>query len=456
MDQAAESGLILGLAATLRNAVSGALDAQAVASAKNRLFHAFGVSLANSRLPAAEVAWNTIQDRTGACHVFGRDKQVGAQDAAFVNAVIGHGSLLEDCGPGGLREGSHPGTFIIPAALAVAEVTGASGGLFLAGVIAGYEAVSRIGAASPASIVRRRFRPVGVMGAFGAAAACATIFGADEEQMAAALAIAANLAGGSTQGIFEGTMEPYFQSGFGARNGIFAARLGMAKAATSRDAFEGAYGFFQTYGGEPGDAEILLAPRAQAGISAVGTKRFAACLQNQQTLAVIVDGLAAPLALDDIEHVVIRRPETGTNGLNSPGVSSNLPFPNMLSAQMSARFTAAAALLGHPVDDPNFFHQNHANSEICALTRRIDLQPLQEELLSVTVQLRNGEVILLDADKSKVLFPGDAEFRQAFVKRAGKVLGQRTAAAMAAIEDLENLTNLSALVAFLWPATAQS
>ena len=71
------------------------------------------------------------------------------------------------------------------------------------------------------------------------------------------------------------------------------------------------------------------------------------------------------------------RPEAGTNGLNSPGVSRSRPFANMLSAQMSARFTAAAALLGHPVDDPRFFASHHADPGIVALTFCDDVGPDQ-------------------------------------------------------------------------------
>lgn len=392
-------------------------------SAKNLVLHAFSVSLANSHLPAAEVAWRALGNSVGPCFVFGRHVRGTADTAAFVNGTIGHGSLLEDTGPGGLRDGSHPGTFILPAALAIAEETGATGALFLAGVVAGYEAVHRIGAAGPASIVQRRFRPLGVMGSFGAAAAAATILKADPEQMAAALAIAANLAGGSTQGIFEGSMEPYFQAAYAARNGILAARLAMAGAVPAAAALEGEYGFFQTYGGEPGKLDVMLAPRDRHGITGVGMKRFAACLQNQQTVAVIVDGLAAPLRADDIEDVVIRRPNLGTNGLNSPGVSRSKPFNNMLSAQMSARFTAAAALQGKPVDDPGYFAASYADPAIAALTDRIALQPQDDDRVSVEITMRDGRRLLLETDQSGVLFPSDADVRTRFVQRVTPQLG---------------------------------
>jgi 2-methylcitrate dehydratase PrpD len=276
--------------------------------------------------------------------------------------------------------------------------------------------------------------------------------GATPEEMSAALAIAANLAGGSTQGIFEGSMEPYFQAAFAARNGILAARLAMAGAATAGEALEGEFGFFLTYGGEQGAIERLLEPRDRLGIEVVGTKRFAACLQNQETLMLIVDGLAGPLQAEQIERVVIARPAMGTNGLNSPGVSREGSFPNMLAAQMSARFTAAAALLGKPIDNPGFFAENHADSEIESLTRRIALEPTQGNSVSVRIKLRGEPEIVLNGDQSRVLFPSDNETRARFLKRATPILGRSAESVADSIASLEALGHVRGLSAALTPA----
>jgi 2-methylcitrate dehydratase PrpD len=447
MDRAMSQGWALQLSRLLYDLGQEELPRSAVAAAKNRLLHAVGVCLANNALPAAQVAWKAFGHSKGESLVYGRSQRLAAEDAAFVNGVIGHGSLLEDCGPGGLREGSHPGTFVIPAALAVAEDLDASGADLISALVVGYEAVSRIGLAGPVQIVQRKFRPLGVMGAFGSAAAVARLMGATPDEMRAALAIAANLAGGSTQGIFEGSMEPYFQAAFAARNGILAARLAMAGAVVADEALEGEFGFFQTFGGEPGVLERLIGPRDRLGIEIVGTKRFAACLQNQETLALIVDGLAKPLQAEQIERVVVARPATGTNGLNSPGVSREGGSPNMLSAQMSARFSAAAALLGKPVDNPAFFAENYANPEIENLTRRIALEPTTGGLVSVRITLRGEPEFVVDGDMSQVLFPSDDQLQQRFRHRVSPILGQGTESAARGISSLETFPSVRSLTA---------
>jgi len=418
---------------------------QSLQAAKARLLHACGVSLAGSTLSTAQVAWNAVDHDRGDCFVFGQPRRVSASDAAFVNGVIGHSSLLEDCGSGGLRLGSHPGTYVIPAALAAAEVHGASGRQFLAGLVAGYESVSRIGAAAPLSVVMRKFRPLGVMGPLGAATAAAVIGGADDLQLTDTLAIAVNMSAGTTQGIFEGSMEPYFQAGIGARNGLFAARIGLAGARTARQALEGEFGFFQTYGGENCDAAVLLDPDARPGIEQVGTKRYATCMQNQNTIALIMDEFEQPLDPDTVERVTVIRSESGTNGLNSPGVSRHGPFDNMLSAQMSARFTAAAALMGLPAGDPLFFEASFADPRIEKLARRIDLVPTPVDHVEVIVKLRSGSSIHLHSGVRNVLFPGYGDVRAKFLQRASARLGLRAEQVAALVDKLEDLDDIRAL-----------
>ena len=435
----AQAGWILRLAGMIDDLVSREISDADLAAAKSRLVHAIRVSLAGTRLPAVDIALRAFAGSDGDCVVIGRSDRLAAPDAAFVNGVIGHSSLQEDCGPGGLSEGSHPATYVIPAALAAAEEYGASGRRLLLGILAGYEAVSRIGAAAPVEIVARRFRPLAVMGPFGAAAAAAVVRGLVPEQIAAAMAIASNLAGGSTQGIFEGNMEPYFQAGAAARNGLLAVQLAAAGAVTSEASLEGEFGFFATYGGGAGDLTELLGVRESSGVDRVGSKRFAACLQNQETIALIVDQLPGPLAGDRVKRVTLTRPAQGTHGLNSPGVSRVPPFATMLQAQMSARFTAAAALLGHPVDDPRFFQQAFDDPAITEIAGRVELVPATDDRIRIEIDLGDDDPIVLSSAGSDVLFPSDAEIRSRFLASSGETGGDRSSEIISVVDRLETV-----------------
>lgn len=441
-----QSGAVRALAEALISFGDADQPAKAMDAARVKTLHAVGVALAGRRLAVVDTAARAVSGRAGLCTAIGAGRRLDAEAAAFFNGVATHASLLEDCGPGGLREGSHPGTYVFPAALAAAEMAEASAGRFLRGMIVGYEAVSRIGMAAPSSIVARRFRPLGVMGPFGAAAAAAYILGSNADQMAAALAIAANSAGGSTQGVFEGSMEPFFQAGSAARNGLFAAGLGLAGAVVAKNALEGEFGFFETYGGERGDLACLLAERSDAGICSVGIKRFASCLQNQQTLALIVDGLDRPLQAEEIERVVITRPATGTNGLNSPGVSRAGPLPNRLAAQMSARFTAAGALLGKPVDDPNFYEAHHADARLLALTERIDLVDAADDNIRVEIRPSGGAPgIHLEGASPDLFHPRFETVRDRIVRRASDTQADTLHKIATIVESMDDDISIRAL-----------
>jgi 2-methylcitrate dehydratase PrpD len=98
--------------------------------------------------------------------------------AALINGAASHSVEFDDI----YRDaGYHPGSPVISAALATAQSHGASGDTFLRGVIVGYEVSTRIGEAVMPSHYRY-WHTTGTVGAFGAAAAAATVLGASREQ----------------------------------------------------------------------------------------------------------------------------------------------------------------------------------------------------------------------------------------------------------------------------------
>src|SRR5205085_9658877 len=99
---------------------------------------------------------------------------------------------------------THPGIAILPAAFAVAEITGASGKEFLTAVAAGYEVVDRMAAEFIPTVMARGFHAGPVFGIFGAAVAAAKIHGLDAGQIHSAIAQCVNLASGNLEGIRSG------------------------------------------------------------------------------------------------------------------------------------------------------------------------------------------------------------------------------------------------------------
>jgi 2-methylcitrate dehydratase PrpD len=440
------TGAAAMLAEVLSDIAAAPLSRPARSAAIQRLLHALGVGLASTRLDPYAVSLRALSGEPGMGTVLASCETLSAGAAAFVNAVSLHSSLQEDCGPGGYQDGSHPGVYIVPAALSAAESIGASGERLLRGLAVGYEAASRVGASVPAGLEARKFRPVGVIGPFGAAAAAAAILGDGADVIRRAIGIAANLPAGTSQGFVPGTMEPYFHAGFAARNGLLAAQLAVAGATAAENALEGPHGFFAVYAGEPGRYAALTAPRERLAIEGLGSKRYAACLQNQESLELATE-LVRRLGGARVRNAVLERPGTSANGIASPGVDAEPPYTTMLQRQMSARYTAAAALLGRDVRDSLFFRS--VDTEAAHLADRIELCTTAGDEIALTVEFDGGQESIIGRRPS-ILFPTALETAELFLTRAGTVLGAGgAAAARAEIEALPELADVRRLTSTL-------
>jgi len=443
------AGLTTRLANIVLEVAHAALPPAAVGAAARLARHSLGAALAGAALAPAHIARAALSRVPGPCTVIGGGLATLADDAAFANAVAGHAGLLEDSGPGGKSEGSHPGTYVFPAALAAAEQANASGAQFLRALCAAYEAASRIGAVLPAAVFERGFRAVPVIGPFGAVAAAGVLGGLDAARLAQAFGIAANLSGGLNQGIQDGSMEPFLHPAFAARNGLLAVRLAAAGCTSSPRSLEGDRGLFATMGGAAGGALDSRVDLDGLAVGRVGLKRYASCLYNQGSIGLARGAFPEGLPPTAIVRAVLRRPQTGLNGLHAPGVAAPPPYASPLARQMSARYTLAAALAGRPVEDPAWYAGDPVDTEVQALAARISIDPAADPGVAIEIEMRDGtrrtladpatEVLEFSEDGAARLFAAHA--RRALVHRAPEVIDLATA-----LSDLPSLSPLLALV----------
>jgi 2-methylcitrate dehydratase PrpD len=163
--------------------------------------------------------------------------------AAFVNAeTIFAGGKWDT-----FRMLTHPGTAILPAALAAAEATGASGKEFLAGVAAAYEVMERMAAEFIPTVMARGFHAGPVFGIFGAAVAAAKIEGFDAQKTHDAIAQCVNLASGNLEGIRSGGRS--LREGGAVRNALLAVALARHGTPGGETVLEGEAGFYHSYAG---------------------------------------------------------------------------------------------------------------------------------------------------------------------------------------------------------------
>ena len=164
----------------------------------------------------------------GRASVVGHRLATGSAWAALANGTAAHAIEMDDV----TTESSlHPGTVVVPAALAVAEERGAGGVGFLEAVVAGYEVVIRAGnALNAAAAYRRGFHPTGIAGVFGAAAAAGRLLGLDAAGLTRALGIAGTMASGSLEYLSGRRLDETAERGLGRPRRDRHGRTGPAAA----------------------------------------------------------------------------------------------------------------------------------------------------------------------------------------------------------------------------------
>ncbi len=218
------------------------LPPEVVDRAKGLTLHALASALLGSRLPAARQAIRIVtEEEAGAANgatLLVDGTRAARAGAAFANAeMVWAGGKLDT-----FRMLLHPGTCIVPCALAAAETEQASGRDFVTGLAAGYEVAERMAADFIPTMMARGFHAGPVCGIFGAAVAAAKIMRLTEDQLTHAIGLCVNLAGGNleSRGLRESAA---------ARNALLAVALAKRGRTAGERALEGDAGFYHAYAG---------------------------------------------------------------------------------------------------------------------------------------------------------------------------------------------------------------
>ncbi|KPI36401.1 Cis-aconitate decarboxylase [Cyphellophora attinorum] len=139
---------------------------------------------------------------TGSCTVYTKGHNFAPQYAALLNGAFAHSYDFDDTyAPGTV----HPGASVIPATLAQAQVTGASGQDVLLAIAVGYEIVCRLSRALGAGSYTRGFHNTATTGIFGSIGAICKLRGLPRQVVVDALGLAGSKASGSMQFLHNGS-----------------------------------------------------------------------------------------------------------------------------------------------------------------------------------------------------------------------------------------------------------
>ena len=175
------TGLTMRFATHVANLTYDQIPDEVRTKAKLILRDGIGNEIAASAIsePASRVV-ELIKEWGGAPQstIIGHGIKVPAPHAALVNAMMGHGIELDDAHGIGLIKA---GSVLVPAAFAVAELSGASGQDVLTGLVAGYDLAIRIAKAINPGHRQRGFHTTGTVSGIGAAALAAKLLGCDAD-----------------------------------------------------------------------------------------------------------------------------------------------------------------------------------------------------------------------------------------------------------------------------------
>ncbi|MBI4322599.1 MAG: MmgE/PrpD family protein [Chloroflexi bacterium] len=284
------------------------LPAVAVGEAKKHILDCLGVTLAGSREEPSRIVADFVRESGGnpQASVLGTGFTTSASDAALANGTAAHVLDFDDVS---WSLTGHPSASMLPAILAVAEQTGASGKDVLLAYVLALEVAGKLGAGTNPAHYELGWHATITLGSLGAAAAAAKLLDLDRDRTAIALGIGASEASGLRQNF--GTMTKSLHAGMAARNGVMAAALARSGFTADRSILESRFGFFNVLCrgvydeakivGHLGDPFDVLSP-------GVGFKQYPSCHGTHWALDAAI-GLAwehdiAPAQVQAIECII--------------------------------------------------------------------------------------------------------------------------------------------------------
>lgn len=307
----------------------------------------------------------------GEAHVWGEMKPgLRTADAALVNGTAAHAFEVDDYHNAKL----HPGAAVIPAAIAVAEKLNSTGSELIAAIAAGYEVMIRSSLAlNPSAARLRGWHLTGVCGPFGAAAACASLLKLNTEQTAWALGLAGTQGAGLWAFNADGTMSKRLHAGKAAHSGVLAAELAQIGFTGPTQIYEFTDGgVLKAFSDASDPAPLTRDLGAVYHLDATSIKPYSCC---GSTHSYIDAALALRRKLGGAPWDAGRRVRVGTAKVVDVQCGFDYVPSSALNAQMSLRYTIAAALIDGQVLPAQFTDAKLADPAITALAGKIELVP---------------------------------------------------------------------------------
>jgi len=402
-----------------------------------------GCAVGAARHESAEAALAAVRMLQPApqSSILGRADKVDMASAALVNGITSHTFDFDDTH---LKTVIHPAGPVVPALLALAEVTGASGRELVDALVLGVDVECRVGNMMYPDHYDRGWHITGSAGMLGGAAACARLLKLDERHTAWALGIAASQPIGMREQF--GTMTKPFHPGAAARAGLTSALLAKNGFTASPKAIEAPRGYAQVVSTKCDWNEITDRLGERFEISFNTYKPFACGIVIHPTIDAASGLRAQGVKAEEVERVELR-----VHPLVLELTGKKEPQDG-LQGKFSVYHGFALGLVFGRAGEGEYTDEIVRRGDIAALRRKVNAVAdgaIDETAADVTVMLKDGRkahAFVEHAIGSLEKPMSDADLEAKFHGLADPVIGKAKAGALiAACWKLDSAKDVRAL-----------
>jgi 2-methylcitrate dehydratase PrpD len=443
------------------------LPVEVVESVKMRILDTLGIAAAASTLDTSRAAreWARGQGGAGTASAVGVPVGLPANLAAFVNGVLAHSLDFDDTH---LPSVLHPSASVVPAALAAAERTGASGRELIRAIAIGLETCVRLGMAgydretNNSLFFEHGQHATSICGAMGASVAATLLAGGDEQAIVDALGVTASLASGIIEANRTGGTVKRIHCGWAAHAAVSAAELVGLGLTGPPTVLEGRFGFFQAWlHGVFDPSAIVDGLGVEWSVPGIFFKPYPANHFTHAAVDAAAQLRVSGVALEDIVSLRLGVPAQNLRTVGEPIEVKRTPQTGYM-AQFSGPYAVVLGLLGGSglgagLDD--YTDELAQDPQRRALMAKVDVvaderctEIFPHEFPAVlTARLADGREVVAEmlttrgGPRRPLSFE---ELAAKFQDNAGRVLApEQVRALSAACRRLEDCTDLTGLLA---------
>lgn len=437
------------LSAYISTAIRKRLPPEVSKRAKVHLIDTVASMVSGSRLPPGRKALAYVRAQGGKpeAGVVGSRLITSAPNAALANGMCGHADETDDH-IAAVR--LHPGTCVIPAALAIADRQQLSGEPVLRAIVLGYDISARLLLALKlVSLDRAEHHGGSIGGGFGATAASAALLKLDAQKVRYALSYSAQ----NAAGLYTWLRDPhhiekaYVLGGMPAHNGVAAALMVAHGFTGVEDVFSGEPDFLSIFSREADRTQLTKGLGQDYQILCSSIKRWAVGAPIQAPLQVLHELIQQHgLKAHDVKKLVARMPKKQlpvVNNRNIPDICvQHLLAVMLLDGKMNYQSAHDYARMKDP--------------KVLAIRKRVEAMgdpelddPLRCWRCAMEITLEDGRKLTHRTMAAKGWFENPithAEMEEKALDLIVPVLGKRRAQAlMAALWNFDRIKNVRSL-----------